>query len=127
MRFRILSALGFLIFAISGYVSARESRDDLVHFSSRQEEALVVKVPKSDVIILEDGRKVHLIGIESADPPPRKTVELDKNGKIIEQKENVAVPLEEQAVIYAQDLLENKKIKLKRRRTDRAQGAKPVR
>ena len=107
-----LFAVGFFILILSGPALAREDVNDLIHFSSKQEAALVVKAVNSNVIVLEDGRRVRLIGVESAGLPPRKTVELDKNGKIIEQKEDVAIPLEEQAITYAQDLLEGKKIKL---------------
>jgi micrococcal nuclease len=89
-----------------------QRHDDLIHFSKRQEEALVVKVNDSDSVILEDGRKIHLIGIESMGPVERKYAERDKNGMIIEEKEEVSIPMEEQALMFAQNLLEGKKIRL---------------
>lgn len=89
-----------------------DDNDSLFGFSHNQEEALVVKVLASDRIVLEDGRHVKLIGIESIGPPPPKEVIYDKTGKVIETVQEPTIPLEEQAISYAQDLMENKKVKL---------------
>jgi len=92
--------------------AARAETDELFHFSQKQEEALVVKVKSSDTILLEDGRWVRLIGIESAGPPKPRRVKFDKSGKVIEEKEEPDIPLEDQALAYAQNLLEGKKVRL---------------
>ena len=89
-----------------------DNNDDLFNFSKKQDEALVVKVIDSDLIVLEDGRHVKLIGIESAGPVPYQYVKYDEKGHVIEQPEEPTIPLQEQALTYAQDLLENKKVKL---------------
>jgi|GEM_PF-598974 len=89
-----------------------DNSNDLFNFSKKQDEALVVKVVASDLIVLEDGRRVKLIGIESAGPPPYKKIKYDDKGHVIEQPEEPTIPLEEQAYDYAQDLLENKKVRL---------------
>jgi len=102
--------LVFLFLSIPCFAS--DDNGDLFNFSKKQEEALVVKVVASDLIVLEDGRRVKLIGIESAGPPPRKPVKYDDKGHIIEEPEEPTIPLEEQAITYAQELLENKKVKL---------------
>ena len=73
---------------------------------------MVVKVFASDLIVLEDGRHIKLIGIESAGPPPHKPVKYDDKGRVIEQPEEPTISLEEQALTYAQELLENKKVRL---------------
>lgn len=86
--------------------------DDFFNYSKKQDEALVVKVVASDLIVLEDGRRVKLIGIKSAGGPPRKKVKYDDKGRVIEEPEEPTIPLEEQALMYAQDLLENKKVRL---------------
>lgn len=101
-----------MIFLISTPCWADNNSDDLFNFSKKQDEALVVKVVDSDLIVLEDGRRIKLIGIESAGPPPRKPAQYDDKGHLIEQPEEPTIPLEEQALTYAQDLLENKKVKL---------------
>ena len=45
-------------------------------------------------------------------PPPRQYVKYDEKGHVIEEPEEPTIPLQEQALTYAQDLLENKKVKL---------------
>ena len=89
-----------------------ENSDELFNSFNKQAEALVVKVVASDLIVLEDGRRVKLIGIESAGPVPRKYVKFDDKGHVIEEPEEPTIPLQEQALTYAQELMENKKVKL---------------
>ncbi len=101
-----------MIFFLSVPAWGGDKSDDLFNFSKKQDEALVVKVVASDLIVLEDGRRVKLIGVESAGPPPRKYVKYDDKGHVIEQPEEPTIPLEEQALTYARDLLENKKVRL---------------
>ncbi len=94
------------------WAGSAEGVDDLIHFSHKQEEALVVKVVSSDGVILEDGRHIKMIGIESAGSPPRKYLERDGKGNLIKQVESADIPLEDQAVAYAQSLLEGQKVRL---------------
>src|SRR6266478_3548256 len=89
-----------------------EAADDLFNFSKKQEEVLVVKVAASNMIVLEDGRRVKLIGVDSVGPPPVRIVKYDSKGRMIEEPEEPTIPLQEQALTYAQDLMENKKVSL---------------
>ncbi len=89
-----------------------EGINDLLNFSKKQEEGLIVKVVNTDLVVLENGHRLKLIGVESAGLPPRKYVQLDKNGIPIEEKEEATIPLEEQALTYAQEIMEGKKIKI---------------
>lgn len=91
---------------------ADDNSNDLFNFSKRTEEVLVVKVIASDLIVLEDGRHVRLIGVESAGLPPRQYAKFDEKGHLIEEPVEPTIPLQEQALTYAQELLENKKVKL---------------
>ena len=87
--------------------------DELINFSRKQEEGLIVKVVSTDVVVLEDGRRLRLIGIESAGEAPRREVKYDERGRIIEDEHTeAAIPLEEQALSYAQELMEGKKVKI---------------
>ncbi len=99
-------------FLLSVSCWAADNSDDLFNYSKHQDEALVVKVVASDLIVLEDGRRVRLIGVESAGPPPPRIVKYDEKGHVIDEPEEPTIPLEEQALTYAQELLENKKVKL---------------
>jgi len=101
-----------MIFCLPLPCRSADNSNDLFNSFNKQSEALVVKVVTSDMIVLEDGRRVKLIGIESAGLPPRHYAKFDDKGRVIEEPEEPTIPLEEQALTYAQNLLENKKVKL---------------
>ena len=112
MRSLMAIVLGVCFFAVPVLVFAAQDPDALFNFSNKQEEALIVKVTASDAVVLEDGRRLGLIGIESAGPVRFKPVERDKQGQIVERKEEADIPLEEQAMAFTQNLLEGKKVNL---------------
>ena len=101
-----------MIMFVSSSAWGLDNANDLFNFSKKQEEALIVKVIASDLMVLEDGRRVKLIGVESAGRPPVKMVKYDEKGHVIEEPEEPTIPLQEQALTYAQELLENKKVRL---------------
>jgi len=101
-----------LVFLFCAPAWGSDNSDDLFNFSKKQEEALVVKVLASDLLVLEDGRHIKLIGVESAGVAPRHYVKYDEKGRVIEEPVEPTIPLQEQALTYAQDLLENKKVRL---------------
>ncbi len=78
----------------------------------KQQEALVLKVSNSDTLLLEDNQRIKLIGVESIGLPSKKYVERDEKGNIIEAQVDAFVSLEDQAIVFAQDLLEGKKVRL---------------
>ncbi|MBF0503502.1 MAG: thermonuclease family protein [Candidatus Omnitrophica bacterium] len=108
----MMPRLLLIFFGLCSLCWGNDKGDDLFNSFSKQAEALVVKVPASDLIVLEDGRRVKLIGIQSAGVPPRKYVKFDDKGRVIEEPVEPTISLEEQALTYAQELLENKKVKL---------------
>jgi len=91
---------------------ANDNNGDLFNYSKRQDSALVIKVAACDLIVLEDGRRVRLIGVESAGKPPVIITKYDSKGREIEEPVEPTISLEEQALTYAKDLLENKKVRL---------------
>jgi len=100
----------FFFFTIPAF--GNDNSDELFNFSKKQEESLVVKAVASDLIVLEDGRRVKLIGVDSAGAAPHKYVKYDDKGRVIEEPEEPTISLEEQALTYAQELLENKRVRL---------------
>ena len=102
----------FTFFLLTTASLAYDNTDELFNYSKRQEEVLVVKVLASNLIVLEDGRRVKLIGLESLGPVPVKIVKYDDKGHIIPEPEEPIISLQEQALTFAQDLMENKKVKL---------------
>jgi len=106
---RILIVSSFLITPLLAHAEI----DELIHADSSNKEALVLKVPASDMIVLEDGQRIKLLGVESYGPPSRPKVVFDSKGRPIEDKEvEPTIPLEEQAIVIAQDLMEGKKVRL---------------
>ncbi|MBF0489897.1 MAG: thermonuclease family protein [Candidatus Omnitrophica bacterium] len=103
-----------VIFCLMVFPVMTSHAEELINLStSKFKEALVVKVNTSDIIILEDGQRIKLLGIESFGPPPVPKVTYDQKGHPIEDKEvEPTIPLEEQAIAFAQNLLEGKKVKL---------------
>jgi micrococcal nuclease len=108
MIYRLL----LMVFFFCAPAWGSDNSDDLFNFSKKQDEALVVKVVSSDLIVLEDGRHIKLIGVESAGKPPHQYVKYDDKGHVIEEPVEPTISLEEQALTYARDLLENKKVRL---------------
>jgi endonuclease YncB( thermonuclease family) len=101
-----------MVFLLSAPAWGSDNSDDLFNSLKKQQEALVVKVIASDRIVLEDGRHIRLIGIGSIGVPPHKYAKYDDKGHVIEEPQEPTIPLEEQALTYAQELLENKKVRL---------------
>jgi micrococcal nuclease len=103
----------FFILLFTPVVRAQEA-DELIHTTeTKLKEILVLKVTASDTIVLENGQRIKLLGVESYGPPPRPKVRYDNKGRPIE--ETVVEPtisLEEQAIVFAQELMEGKKVKL---------------
>ena len=111
MSFVQLAACCFIVI-FTYNVQAKENIDDLINFSRKQEEVLIVHVNATDHVTLEDGRRIYLIGVESAGQVKRKYAARDKNGMIIEEAPDATISLEEQALTYAQNLLEGRKVRL---------------
>ncbi len=108
----ILSILCILIFpALSS-----SAKPDIL-FPSLQSQTilknvLVERIISADTIVLEDGRKVKLIGLKAPEAPRRPKVEYDKNGLPIE---NIVLPentLEEKAYAFVHKLLVGKEVRL---------------
>jgi micrococcal nuclease len=92
---------------------AEDLADDLLHSNAKSKEILVLKVPAADMITLENGQRIKLLGIESFGPPPVPKIKFDNKGRPIEDKEiEPTIPLEEQAIVFAQELLEGKKVRI---------------
>ena len=72
-----------------------------------------MKVTNTDTIILENGQRIKLLGIDSFGFPPRPIVKYDDKGRPIEDATiEPTISLEEQAIVFAQSLMEGKKVKL---------------
>lgn len=107
MIMRLLMVLMFL----TGFARLSPA-EELFNASRKQSQALVVKVTNSDTLVLENSQRIKLIGVESIGMPAKKYLERDEKGNVIEVEEDAFIPLEDQAIVYAQDLLEGKKVRV---------------
>ncbi len=107
--FLILSAALFPILTAAHAWSG--PGDDLFNHSSKIISATVAKVITADTIVLDDDKKIRLIGLDAPAPPKFKRVEYDKNGFPINDATPVET-IEEKALNFTRNLLENKKIRL---------------
>ncbi len=108
----ILIWLVFLFVPLANSYAESAAFSDLFQSYQQVKESTVVKVIGSDTLVLEDGHHIKLIGVESYGPPPKVFVKLDKSGKVIEERVEPSISMEEQAFYFAADLLENKKVSL---------------
>ena len=102
----------FLVFFLIPSFCFAEKSDDLFISKRKHKEVLVLKVKNSDTLVLEDNQRIKLIGVESIGLPAKKYEEHDEKGNIIEEKQDSFISIEEQAIAYAQDLLEGKKVRV---------------
>lgn len=102
----------FTVFLLSCLMlSFVSSADDLfTHLSAKYENVKVERVIKADLIELDNGKKVRLIGLKSFDTPRKYDVERDKYGFIIEDTSDPTTPIEELAYDFARELMEHKKV-----------------
>jgi micrococcal nuclease len=81
--------------------------------SDKYEDVRVERVIKSNLIVLDTGKKVRLIGLKPLDSNRvEKDVERDKHGFVIEDTSDPTTPIEDQASDFAQELLLNKKVRV---------------
>ena len=86
--------------------------DLLPRLANKYENVRVERVIKSDLIVLEDGKKIHLIGLKAFDKPRFKEVQRDEHGFIIEDTSDPTTSIEDQAYEFANRLMSQKKIRV---------------
>jgi micrococcal nuclease len=96
--------------AFSPVVAAEDAL--FASLSSKYDNVKVERVIKADLILLDNGKKIRLIGVKAFDKPRSKDVKRDAYGFVIEEPADPAVTVEERAGDFADDLLLNKKVKI---------------
>ncbi len=71
----------------------------------------ITRVVSADTIELENGERVHLIGLKAPKPPKKKKVEKDEFGFVVENVDPWT-PVEEEAFDFAKRFLEDKYVRL---------------
>ncbi len=81
------------------------------HSNQTQEKFVVEKVVSADMIRLDNGERVRLIGLKAPRPPQPAKVEYDERGAVIE-KEDPTETVEDQAFEFAKTLLLGHEVRL---------------
>lgn len=94
-------------------VPAIADSDFPLRVSDGYKEIKVEKILKSDVIILEDGKKIHLIGVKGFEAPKRYNRPTDAYGFVIEDPvTDPTTPVEDQAYEFVTELMEHKRVRI---------------
>lgn len=92
-------------------VSAQTEIDTLLGAKKTETTVVVDRVLSADSLILDDGRRIKLIGINAPAAPKRKPIKYDQYGFIIEDT-STETTIEDRAFDFAKKLLEKKRIRL---------------
>ncbi len=93
-------------------LSLAESQIDILSGQKKAETTVLVeRVVRADTLILDDGRKIRLIGINAPEAPKRKPLKYDQYGFIIEEV-STETTIEALALDFAKKLLEKKQVRL---------------
>jgi micrococcal nuclease len=80
---------------------------------NRYKDVVVDKIRRADLIELESGEKIRLIGLKAPEAPRLKEKsDRDGHGFVVEEKATPQTPLREQAYDFVKTLLEGKHIRL---------------
>ncbi len=87
------------------------SCEPLFHTDERYQSVLIKEVLSTDLLILESGEKIRLIGLKALPLPEKKEIKTDEHGIIIREASPL-IPLNERALYYVKDLLEGQHVRL---------------
>ena len=108
---------GFLsaatVFLLTQNAFAGLNIDALIDKSPKSEEGLIVeKVLNADLILLQNGKKIRLIGLKAPQAPRQKNIQRDHFGNVIEPPVTPVKTIEERAFEYAKSLFNDKHVRL---------------
>lgn len=111
MNARVQLSLMFVFFV---FLPQGQAADDHLFNKStlRYDYVKVVRLIKSDVIVLENGRKLRLIGVKASDAPRRMNRPTDQYGFVIQEDVVPTTSVEERGFSFAEELLLQKKVRV---------------
>lgn len=110
MNLRILIVCMSLLLVPVLFSSAEESI--FVKDANSAKKVKVVRLIKSDLVILENGQKIRLIGVKGFDAPRKMNRPVDEYGFVIEEETDPTTSLEDSAYEFAQEIMEQKNIRV---------------
>ena len=101
------------VFLLAQNAYAEIDIDALIDQSPKNEEDLLIeKVLRADLVLLKNGKKIRLIGLKAPEAPRRKNVQRDDFGNVIEPPVTPVKTIEERAFEYAKSLFDDKHVRL---------------
>lgn len=101
----------FLVFFCAVCVEAQEPI--FIKSTARSLSAIkVARLIKSDLVILENGQKIRLIGVKGFDAPRKTNRPADQYGFVIEDVSDPTILLEDRAYDFSRELLSQKKVRV---------------
>ncbi len=103
-----------LVFLRPAEVMGQSDTEFFFGFDLRKYENIKVeKVLQSDLLQMDDGEKVKLIGIKRvAEVKRKKNIDRDEHGFAVAENHSPVMPLEERAYEFVAELLEGKSVRL---------------
>ena len=101
----------WLSIVVTAAFSFADSGFDEMANSAVTKDFIVERVIRADVILLDNEKKIRLIGLIAPDAPKSKIVKRDNYGIVIEEQ-SPETTLNNQAFDFAKKLLENKHVRL---------------
>jgi micrococcal nuclease len=114
--FSILTAIALILFSAT-LIQAETSFQVYFQDQNKYKDVIVTAVLSTDLIQLESGEKVRLIGLNAPDNLKKRQKRFyDEDGNPIEEEEDaealVITPIEEEAIKYVSSLLMKKHVRL---------------
>ncbi len=100
----------FLIIVLP--ITSRAESDFFLSASLEYKNVKVERVINADTIVLENGKKIRLIGLKALEAPKRYNLPRDEYGFIIEDTSDPTTSLEETAYDFALELMSHKKVRV---------------
>lgn len=102
-----------MFFLLFSTVPVRAENEFLLKASDGYKEIKIEKILKSDTILLEDGKKIRLIGVKGFVAPKRYNRPTDEYGFVIEDRvTDPTTSIEDQAYDFALELLDRKRVRI---------------
>lgn len=92
--------------------SGAKAENLLPRLSEGYKNVKVERMIKSDLILLENGKKIRLIGLKVFDVPKKYDLPRDQYGFVIEDTSDPTIAVEDRAHDFAKELMENKKVRI---------------
>ena len=110
MKKILLSVILFIVLNIPILVFA--DNDLFPRLSEGFKNVKVERMIKSDLILLDNGKRIHLIGIKVFDVAKKYNLPRDDYGFIIEDTSDPTTSVDDRAHDFARELMENKKVRV---------------